>query len=55
VRFSFVRWVRMPTYKREATEDRTRNHEDRCDERDALDEHAMVSLGRLVIVTTRAA
>jgi hypothetical protein len=34
----------MPTYKREATEERTSNHEDRCDERDALDEHELTSL-----------
>ena len=45
----------MPTYEREATEDRTSNYEDRSDERDALDEHAVVSLDRLVVVTTRAA
>jgi hypothetical protein len=37
----------MPTHKREATEERTSNHEDRSDERDALNEHAMVSLGPL--------
>jgi hypothetical protein len=34
----------MPTYKREATEDRTGNHEDRSDERDALGEHKLASL-----------
>jgi hypothetical protein len=55
VRLSCVLGARMPAYTREAAEDRTCNHEDRSDERDALDEHAKVSLGRLVIVTTRAA
>ena len=55
VRLSWVLGARMPTYKREATEDRTSNYEDRGDERNALDEHAVVSLDRLVIVTTRAA
>jgi hypothetical protein len=35
----------MPTYQRAATEDRTSNHEDRSDERDALDEHELVSFG----------
>ena len=44
----------MPTYKREATEERTSNREDRCDERDALDEHELI-LGRLVIEITRSA
>jgi hypothetical protein len=45
----------MPTYKREAPEDRTSNHKDRSDERDALDEHKTDLLGRLVIVTMRGA
>jgi hypothetical protein len=35
VRLSCVLGARMPTHKREATEDRTCNHEDRRDERDA--------------------
>jgi len=56
VRLSCARWVGMPTYKREATEDRTSNHEDRSDESDALDKHELVSLGAcLVIVTMRGA
>jgi hypothetical protein len=55
VRLSCVLWVGVPTYKREATEDRTSNHEDRRNERDGLDEHELVSLGRLVIVTMRSA
>jgi hypothetical protein len=41
---SFIRWARMPTKKHEAPEDRTGNHEDRSDERSALDEHELVSL-----------
>ena len=55
VPLSCVLGARMPTYEREATEERTSNHKDRRDERDALDEHAMASWGCLVIVTTRAA
>jgi hypothetical protein len=45
----------MPAYTREAAEDRTCNHEDRRDERDALDEHEPGLSWRLVIVTTRGA
>jgi hypothetical protein len=45
VRLSCVLGARTPTYKREATEDRTSNHKDRSDERDALKEHELVSLG----------
>jgi hypothetical protein len=47
VRLSFVRWVGMPTYKREAPEDRASNHKDRSNEHDALDEHELVSLAAL--------
>ena len=43
VRLFVVRWARMPTYTREAAEDHTGNHEDRRDERHALDEHKLVS------------
>jgi hypothetical protein len=45
VRLSRVLGARMPTYTREATEDHTGNHEDRSDERGALHEHELVSLG----------
>ena len=41
VRLSCVLGARMPAYTREATEEHTSNHEDRRDERDALDEHEL--------------
>jgi hypothetical protein len=47
VRLSCVRWPGMLTYKREAPEDRTSNHEDRSNEHDALDEHELVFLAAL--------
>jgi hypothetical protein len=34
----------MPTYKHEATKDHSSNHEERSDERDALDKHELVAL-----------
>jgi hypothetical protein len=55
VRLSCVLWVGTPTYKHEAAEDRSSNHENRGDKRDALDEHGLASLGRLVILTMRDA
>src|SRR5258707_11989772 len=45
VRLPCVLWPGMRTYEREATEDRNSNHKECSDERDALNEHAMVSLG----------
>jgi hypothetical protein len=49
VRLSSVRWPAMPAYKREATEDSSSNHEERSDERDALDEHNGGSLAARVL------